>query len=283
MAMYPAIQPRLFERICFCLTPLFLVFLWQGCATAQSSILQGSLFFSDGSKFYPVSANSEEDESAPKDFAMKSWYRPEEDHSEKEKAKMAQRLKAAFRELQSLSPEKRDKRIEAALEILRNYDLDRFYYEKQMERSLKIQSQPSLANKLPPNPPPIDNVHMASAMRTLIEIGKPGIPKLIEELDQTDRYLTLQALGFVLRSINDPRAIPALIRAIPRTLQPEDCGYPFSISVKKRSRLGQFHAKIRSIQLGRNIPPTTKINIFSSVKGGRTWTPWRSLRIASWM
>ena len=49
---------------------------------------------------------------------MKSWYRPEEDHSEKEKAKMVQRLKAAFRELQSLSPEKRDKRIEAALEIL---------------------------------------------------------------------------------------------------------------------------------------------------------------------
>ncbi|NQT15368.1 MAG: hypothetical protein HQ582_21610, partial [Planctomycetes bacterium] len=56
----------------------------------------------------------------------------------------------------------------------------------------------------------------ATAIRELIEIGKPAVPKLVAELDRTERHQTLRALGFVFRGIGDPRAVPALIRAIPR-------------------------------------------------------------------
>ena len=70
----------------------------------------------------------------------------------------------------------------------------------------------------------------ATAIRELITIGKPAIPRLIDELDHIDRVARqeseLRALGFVLRGIRDPRAVPALIRALPYTLQKpsNDCG-----------------------------------------------------------
>jgi hypothetical protein len=82
------------------------------------------------------------------------------------------------------------KRIEAALGVLRTY---------QIGNDTKI---------------------WAGAIRDLIEIGKPAVPTLTKELDQTQRQETMRAIGFVLRGIGDPRAVPALIRAIPRTLQP---------------------------------------------------------------
>lgn len=82
------------------------------------------------------------------------------------------------------------KRVEAALDVLRTY---------QINDDTKI---------------------WAGAIRELIEIGTPAVPTLSKELDQTQRQETMRALGFVLRGIGDPRAIPALIRAIPRTLQP---------------------------------------------------------------
>ena len=44
------------------------------------------------------------------------------------------------------------------------------------------------------------------------------MPALIEELDRTTEQWPLRTLGFTLRAIGDPRAVPALIRAIPRTL-----------------------------------------------------------------
>jgi hypothetical protein len=66
----------------------------------------------------------------------------------------------------------------------------------------------------------------AGAIRELVEIGKPAVPELVAELDRTDRDQTLRALGFTLRAIGDPRAVPALIRAIPKTLRARgsDCG-----------------------------------------------------------
>ncbi len=63
------------------------------------------------------------------------------------------------------------------------------------------------------------------ALRTLIEIGKPAVPLLCEELDHTERNQSLRALGYVLRGCDDRRAIPALIRAIPRTLMPAGSDY----------------------------------------------------------
>ncbi len=111
------------------------------------------------------------------------------------------RIDAAFKVLRSVPPARQDERIEAALTILRNYLIF-----------------------------PTNTKKWALAIRELIEIGKPAIPRLIRELDETDhradRGRELRALGFVLRGIGDPRAVPALIRALPYTLQPpsSDCG-----------------------------------------------------------
>jgi hypothetical protein len=60
----------------------------------------------------------------------------------------------------------------------------------------------------------------ASAIRTLTEIGKPAVPSLIVALDEEQRDHPISKLAFALRAIGDPRAVPALIRAIPRTLLP---------------------------------------------------------------
>ncbi|WP_406698880.1 M56 family metallopeptidase [Singulisphaera sp. Ch08] len=58
----------------------------------------------------------------------------------------------------------------------------------------------------------------ARAIRDLVAIGRPTVPALIEELDRTTEQWPLRTLGFTLRAIGDPRAVSALIRAIPRTL-----------------------------------------------------------------
>ncbi len=58
----------------------------------------------------------------------------------------------------------------------------------------------------------------APAIRALARIGRPAVPPLIEELDRTTDDCVLRSLAFTLRAIGDPRAVPGLIRAIPRTL-----------------------------------------------------------------
>ncbi|MHB1558455.1 MAG: HEAT repeat domain-containing protein [Isosphaeraceae bacterium] len=65
----------------------------------------------------------------------------------------------------------------------------------------------------------------ATAARRLTQIGKPAVPALIEELDRTTADRPLRSLGFTLRAIGDPRAVPALIRAIPRTLMAPGSDY----------------------------------------------------------
>lgn len=65
----------------------------------------------------------------------------------------------------------------------------------------------------------VDNLEWTSAIYELREIGAPAVPPLIEALDATDDDRTLRALGFTLRVIGDARAVPSLIRAIPRTLR----------------------------------------------------------------
>ena len=60
----------------------------------------------------------------------------------------------------------------------------------------------------------------AKLLRDLISLGPDAIPELIEEVDATNDDRMLRCLGFSLRAIGDKRAIPALIRAIPKTLRP---------------------------------------------------------------
>jgi len=65
----------------------------------------------------------------------------------------------------------------------------------------------------------------AAAIRELVQIGRPAVPELLVELEVTNRDETLRALGFTLRAIGDPRSVPALINAIPKTLLPPRSDY----------------------------------------------------------
>ena len=59
----------------------------------------------------------------------------------------------------------------------------------------------------------------AFRLKEIIEMGPDAVPELIAELDATDSDIMLRSLGFMLRAIGDKRAVPALIRAIPKTLR----------------------------------------------------------------
>jgi hypothetical protein len=52
----------------------------------------------------------------------------------------------------------------------------------------------------------------------IVDLGPAAVPELIEELEVTEDPWILQLLGFALRAIDDRRSVPALIRAIPRTM-----------------------------------------------------------------
>ncbi len=57
-------------------------------------------------------------------------------------------------------------------------------------------------------------------LKEIVDLGPAAVPELIEELNATNSDMMLRCLGFALRAINDKRAVPALIRAIPKTLLP---------------------------------------------------------------
>jgi hypothetical protein len=81
----------------------------------------------------------------------------------------------------------------------------------------------------------------ATAARDLARIGKPAVPYLIEELDRTTSNRPLRSLGFTLRAIGDPRAVPALIRAIPRTLVPAGSDYGLNLDDRELLAFLQRH------------------------------------------
>ena len=57
-------------------------------------------------------------------------------------------------------------------------------------------------------------------LKQLVDLGEEAVPELCAELDATDNDLMLRCMGFTLRAIGDARAVPSLIRAIPKTLRP---------------------------------------------------------------
>jgi hypothetical protein len=59
-----------------------------------------------------------------------------------------------------------------------------------------------------------------AAVRDLVGIGKPAVPALAHALDDSLNPYGRRVQAFTLRAIGDPRAVPALIRAIPGTLLP---------------------------------------------------------------
>ena len=64
----------------------------------------------------------------------------------------------------------------------------------------------------------LGGLEWARTMRSLIELGPDAVPELIEMLDKTpsEDRLMLRSLPFILRGIGDNRAIPVLIRTIPK-------------------------------------------------------------------
>jgi peroxiredoxin len=66
----------------------------------------------------------------------------------------------------------------------------------------------------------------AGQMRELVELGEGALPALTIALDKETRDVPLRFLALTLRAIGDARAVPVLIRAIPRTLllPSSDCG-----------------------------------------------------------
>lgn len=57
----------------------------------------------------------------------------------------------------------------------------------------------------------------AGVLKEIADLGPDAVPDLIAELDATDSDIMLRNMGFLLRAIGDQRAVPALIRALPRT------------------------------------------------------------------
>jgi hypothetical protein len=62
-------------------------------------------------------------------------------------------------------------------------------------------------------------------MRELVSLGPKVVPQICDELDRTAQDRALRRLAFALRAISDRRAVPALIRALPKTLLPGSSDY----------------------------------------------------------
>ena len=78
-------------------------------------------------------------------------------------------------------------------------------------------------------------------MRELVAVGRDAVPQLCAELDRTTEDRMLRRLGFALRAIGDARAVPALIRAIPKTLLPSSSDYGLIVSDKELTDFMQTH------------------------------------------
>lgn len=80
-----------------------------------------------------------------------------------------------------------------------------------------------------------------SLMRELVAVGREAVPQLCDELDRTTEDRMLRRLGFALRAIGDPRAVPALIRAIPRTLVLPSSDYGLKVGDQELTAFMQAH------------------------------------------
>ncbi len=55
------------------------------------------------------------------------------------------------------------------------------------------------------------------SLKEIADLGPAAVPELVEELDATDNDMMIRCMAFTLRAIDDKRAVPALIRTIPKT------------------------------------------------------------------
>lgn len=78
-------------------------------------------------------------------------------------------------------------------------------------------------------------------MRELVAVGRQAVPSLCAELDRVTEDRALRRLAFALRAIGDARAVPALIRALPKTLLPASSDYGLLIKDAELTAFMQKH------------------------------------------
>jgi beta-lactamase regulating signal transducer with metallopeptidase domain len=81
----------------------------------------------------------------------------------------------------------------------------------------------------------------ARAIKYLVDHKDESLPELIKQLDAELRDHPMSKIAFALRAIGDRRAVPALIRALPRTLLPSRSDYGLILDDPDLCRFMQFH------------------------------------------
>ncbi len=81
----------------------------------------------------------------------------------------------------------------------------------------------------------------ARTLKAIVDLGPEAVPELIAELDATNDNMMLRCLGFTLRAIGDKRAVPALIRALPKTLFPPGSDMGLQAEDKVLAKFMQQH------------------------------------------
>jgi 5-hydroxyisourate hydrolase-like protein (transthyretin family) len=95
--------------------------------------------------------------------------------------------------------------------------------------------------------------------RELAALGPAAVPQICDELDRARQDFMLRRLAFALRAIGDPRAVPALIRAIPNSLTRPSSDFGLIMgdqeltAFMQRNSLGDGHATGRYFDLGRPV------------------------------
>lgn len=87
-------------------------------------------------------------------------------------------------------------------------------------------------------------------LKEIVELGPAAVPELIAELDATEDDMMLRSLGFTLRAIGDPRAAPALIRALSKTLRPPGSDMGLKSNEAELLQFAQQHDLNANNQLG---------------------------------
>ena len=84
-------------------------------------------------------------------------------------------------------------------------------------------------------------------MKELVEIGAPAVPAICKEFEATDQQRMMRRLAFALRAIGDPKAVPTLIRVLPKTLQPPLSDYGLNVESVDLDRFMRTHSGERGI------------------------------------
>ena len=95
-------------------------------------------------------------------------------------------------------------------------------------------------------------------MKELVEIGDPAVPAICKEFEATDQQRMMRRLAFALRAIGDPKAVPTLIRVLPKTLQPPSSDYGLNVESVDLDRFMRTHSGERgSFIFGRPVRELT--------------------------